>query len=241
MAGRPKLNNRKKYLLDFAIELRYRHSMLDEFLFNNEFKFLEMIEESNFTKMNTQDFKKFIEQNIKLINSCRYIENRKIKYNDTIKYIQNKNPKKLTNEEINILDIINKSPYAIDYEYLYKNLDIYHSAVNEKIKSAQYINIKNVKNIDDPKKVKYRKIQNHQKYFIGGTSLSLHKYLNPAQDKSPDEVLIEMTTIYMTLGILNKTDEFLAEFDKNQHLPIFDEISKKFLDIQNDLRNPFKK
>lgn len=241
MAGRPKLDITKKYLLDFTIELRYRHSMLDELLFDNEFKFLEMIKESNFTKMNTQDFKKFIEKNIKLINSCRYIANRKNKYNNTIKYIQNKNQEKLTNEEINILDIINESPYAIDYEYLYKHLDIYQNSVNEKIKSAQYKNIKKVKNIDDLEKVKYRKIQNHQKYFLGAVVESFTNLLPLTPDMSTDQTLVEMIKIYSLLKISNKADEFLTEFDKNQHLPVFDEISKKILEIQNDLRNPFKK
>lgn len=244
MAGRPKLIIDKSYLSNFIIELEYRDKMLDEFLFSLEDTLIEICKESNFLKMNDAEFQKFIEKNLKLINKCRYLLNKKIKYNETLKNIDNKknNNQTLTLEEKEILELIKDPQNYIDYVYLYKCLDIYISSNNLKIKAAQKNNSKNEDTEQKKLKIQERKRKNNEKFFLGGALLSVLENMPKNSDKNPSFLLVDMIKIYLMHTVFDHdVQQKVAAFDQNQDLPVLDEVSKKLYELLKDPRNPFTK
>lgn len=239
--GRKKLNISKKYLNDFYYGTKYLEYSHGEFLFHAEVKLLDIIAKSNFLKMSNQEFDKFINENIKLIKQCRYIENKKIKYEKAIQEILKKDKDSLNDEELQILALLDFHANITDPEHFYKFLDIYLSTHSQEIKAMQYQNIKTENRVIDAEKQRHRKQQNNEKFFLGGVLNSLSDYLSPSNEKNKSEVLVEMIQIYTILKISNRSNEIIEEFKTNQHLSVLDEISKKLDEIQKDPRNPFLK
>lgn len=241
MTGRPKLKIDRKYLNSFYYDRNYFQKVHNEFLFDSELKLLEIISKNNLTKMKDQDFEKFVKENLKLIKQCRYITNKKIKFETSIKYIAQKNKDSLNDEELIILEMLD---YHIDIsnpEYFYQYLDIYSSSLSQKIKAIKYQNIQTKNDLIAQEKTRIRKQQNHEKYFLGSVLKSLSNELTPHAEKNMNDVLIEMIKIYIALQASNRTNEFIQQFNQHQNLPVFNDIADRLALISQDPKNPFRK
>lgn len=239
MSGRPKLKIDKRYLNDFYYDTKYFQYAHHEFLFESELKLLEIISKNNFSKMNIQEFDKFVKENLKLIKQCRYIKYKKYKYEIKIQEIINKN--NLNNEELHILELLEDHADITIPEYFYKCLDIYLSVHSQEIKAMQYQNITAENRVVDTEKQRNRKQQSHEKFYLGGMLNSLTTYLLPSQNKNLSEVLVEMIKIYIVLQVSNQANVAIGEFEKNQHLPVFNDVADKLALITQDPKNPFRK
>lgn len=241
MAGRPKLDITKNFLDDLEIELgvvKWQKRTL-----KTEDKLLSILKENYYKSMNDIQLNEFTKIHFKLIQKCRYILNNRYKNDSTILELNKIEIKNRTDEENYILELSDDifSLSCDEYYNYYNLLNHYRSTHHQKLKEKQKVHQTNNESESDKAKKNERKKLNHQKFYLGGALLSLHKYINPKLDKDPSEVYIAMCKIYLMHTIFSHdTEQLIFGFDQSQHLSILNEVSSKLYDIQNDPQNPFK-
>ncbi len=242
MAGRPKLVITKKFLYNLEIEVGVVE--WQDRTLKIEAELLKILKENHYKDMNNFQFNEFITTHFKLIQKCRYILNNRYKNDYALIEINKIKIQNRTNEENEILELSNDifSLSCDEYYNYFYLLNNYRSTHHQKIKEKRKLNQSNSANESDQSKITERKKLNHEKFFLGGALLSLRDFLNPKLDKDPTEIFIEMCKIYLMHTIfLHDSEQLIAAFHQNQHLPVLDEVSSKLHEIQNDPRNPFKK
>lgn len=177
-----------------------------------------------------------------LKKTCRYI-NKRIKYNKALTLILKKDPNSITKIERDILDYSyfkEDVPPVLEHYFLAeKMLDNYMSKLPENIKIKIHQNILDTEDaLEKQKNTKKRNIENHKKFFLGGTLLSLLKLNNI--DDDPLEFLFKTVKLYLMQDYFNKevfSDTELNEFNISD---IGREFNNKKNSILLNLNNPFK-
>lgn len=120
-----------------------------------------------------------------------------------------------------------------------KMLDNYMSKLPENMKIKIHQNILDTDDaLDKQQNIKKRNRENHQKFFIGGTLLSLLKLNNI--DDDPLDLLFKIIKLHLMQDYFNKevfSDTELSEFNISD---IGREFNNKKNAISLNLNNPFK-
>jgi hypothetical protein len=177
-----------------------------------------------------------------LKKTYQYI-NRRIKYNETLTLILEKDDHHITKIERDILDysyIKEVVPPVLEHYFLAeKMLDNYMSKLPDNIKIKIHQNILETDDaLDKQQNIKKRNRENHQKFFIGGTLLSLLKLNNI--DDDPLDLLFKIIKLHLMQDYFNKevfSDTELSEFNISD---IGREFNNKKNAISLNLNNPFK-
>lgn len=177
-----------------------------------------------------------------LKKTYRYI-NKRIKYNKVLMLILKKDPNSITKIERDILDYSyfkEDVPPVLEHYFLAeKMLDNYMSKLPENIKIRIHQNILDTDDVlEKQQNAKKRNRENHQKFFIGGTLLSLLKLNNI--DDDPLEFLFKTVKLYLMQDYFRK--DFFSDIEINEFniSDIGRELSNKKNEIILNLNNPFK-
>lgn len=178
-----------------------------------------------------------------LKKTYRYI-NKRIKYNKLLTLILKKDPNSITKIERDILDYSyfkEDVPPVLEHYFLAeKMLDNYMSKLPENIKIKIHQNILDTEDaLEKQQNSKKRNRENHQKFFIGGTLLSLLK-LNDVDDNDPIDTLFKVMKFHLMQDYFNKevfSDTEVNEFNISD---IGREFNNKKNSIFLNLNNPFK-
>lgn len=171
-----------------------------------------------------------------------YTKKRKT-YDNKLLFISKKDPKSITKIERDILDysyIKEVVPPVLEHYFLAeKMLDNYMSKLPDNIKIKIHQNILETDDaLDKQQNIKKRNRENHQKFFIGGTLLSLLKLNNI--DDDPLDLLFKIIKLHLMQDYFNKevfSDTELSEFNISD---IGREFNNKKNAISLNLNNPFK-
>ena len=177
-----------------------------------------------------------------LKKTYQYI-NRRIKYNEILTLILEKDDHHITKIERDILDysyIKEVVPPVLEHYFLAeKMLDNYMSKLPDNIKIKIHQNILATDDaLEKQQNIKKRNRDNHQKFFIGGTLLSLLKSNNIDDDQL--EILFKIMKLYLMQDYFNKeifSDKEINEFNISEGGR---EFNNKKNSILINTNNPFK-
>lgn len=178
-----------------------------------------------------------------LIRKTHLYTKRRKTYDNELLIIFNKDPNSITKIERDILDYSyfgEDVPPVLEHYFLAeKMLDNYMSKLPENIKIRIHQNILDTDDaFEKQQNSKKRNRENHQKFFIGGTVLSLLK-LNDFDD-DPIDILFKIMKLYLMQEYFSKelfSDTELNEFNISD---IGREFNNKKNSILLNLNNPFK-
>jgi hypothetical protein len=171
-----------------------------------------------------------------------YTKKRKT-YDNELLFIFKKDPNSITKIERDILDYSyfgEDVPPVLEHYFLAeKMLDNYMSKLPDNIKVKIHQNILETDDaLEKQQNIKKRNRENHQKFFLGGTLLSLLKLNNI--DDDPIDVLFKIMKLYLMQDYFNK--DFFSETEINEFN--ISEIGREFNNKKNsiflNLNNPFK-
>ncbi|MEQ1113122.1 hypothetical protein [Acinetobacter johnsonii] len=171
-----------------------------------------------------------------------YTKKRKT-YDNKLHFISKKDPNSITKIERDILDYSyfgEVVPPVLEHYFLAeKMLDNYMSKLPDNIKIKIHQNILDRDDaLDKQQNIKKRNRENHKKFFIGGTVLSLLKLHHI--DDDPLEILFKIIKLHLLQDYFNKevfSDTELSEFNISD---IGREFNNKKNAISLNLNNPFK-
>ena len=170
-----------------------------------------------------------------------YTKKRKT-YDNKLLFISKKDPNSITKIERDILDYSyfgEDVPPVLEHYFLAeKMLDNYMSKLPDDIKIKIHQNILDTDDaLEKKQNIKKRNKDNHQKFFIGGTLLSLLKSNNI--DDDPLEFLFKTMKIYLMQDYFNK--DFFSDIEINEFniSDIGREFNNKKNAISLKLNNPF--
>lgn len=170
-----------------------------------------------------------------------YTKKRKT-YDNKLLFISKKDPKSITKIERDILDYSyfgEDIPPVLEHYFLAeKMLDNYMSKLPDDIKIKIHQNILDTDDaLEKKQNIKKRNKDNHQKFFIGGTLLSLLKSNNIDDDQL--EILFKIMKLYLMQDYFNKeifSDKEINEFSTSE---TGREFNNKKNSILLNLNNPF--
>ncbi|MCS3527038.1 hypothetical protein [Acinetobacter johnsonii] len=171
-----------------------------------------------------------------------YTKKRKT-YDNELLFIFKKDPNSITKIERDILDYSyfgEDVPPVLEHYFLAeKMLDNYMSKLPENMKIKIHQNILDTDDaLDKQKHNKNRNRENHQKFFLGGTLLSLLKLNNV--DDDPLEFLFKTMKLYLMQNYFNK--DFFSDIEINEFN--ISEGGREFNNKKNsiliNINNPFK-
>ena len=170
-----------------------------------------------------------------------YTKKRKT-YDNKLLFISKKDPKSITKIERDILDYSyfgEVVPPVLEHYFLAeKMLDNYMSKLPDDIKIKIHQNILDTDDaLEKKQNIKKRNKDNHQKFFIGGTLLSLLKSNNIDDDQL--EILFKIMKLYLMQDYFNKeifSDKEINEFSTSE---TGREFNNKKNSILLNLNNPF--
>ena len=176
-----------------------------------------------------------------LKKTYQYI-NRRIKYNETLTLILEKDDHHITKIERDILDysyIKEVVPPVLEHYFLAeKMLDNYMSKLPNKIKIKIHQNILDTDDaLEKKQNIKKRNRENHQKFFIGGTLLSLLKLNN--NDDDPIDILFEIMKLYLMHDYFERKSFNTEEINEFSTSETGREFNNKKNSILLNLNNPF--
>ena len=170
-----------------------------------------------------------------------YTKKRKT-YDNKLLFISKKDPNSITKIERDILDYSyfgEVVPPVLEHYFLAeKMLDNYMSKLPDDIKIKIHQNILDTDDaLEKKQNIKKRNKDNHQKFFIGGTLLSLLKSNNIDDDQL--EILFKIMKLYLMQDYFNKeifSDKEINEFSTSE---TGREFNNKKNSILLNLNNPF--
>ena len=170
-----------------------------------------------------------------------YTKKRKT-YDNKLLFISKKDPNSITKIERDILDYSyfgEDIPPVLEHYFLAeKMLDNYMSKLPDDIKIKIHQNILDTDDaLEKKQNIKKRNKDNHQKFFIGGTLLSLLKSNNIDDDQL--EILFKIMKLYLMQDYFNKeifSDKEINEFSTSE---TGREFNNKKNSILLNLNNPF--
>ncbi|MEG2848567.1 MAG: hypothetical protein RR904_07415 [Bacilli bacterium] len=176
-----------------------------------------------------------------LKKTYQYI-NRRIKYNETLTLILEKDDHHITKIERDILDYSyfgEVVPPVLEHYFLAeKMLDNYMSKLPDDIKIKIHQNILDTDDaLEKKQNIKKRNRENHQKFFIGGTLLSLLKLNN--NDDDPIDILFEIMKLYLMHDYFDRKSFNTEEINEFNISEIGREFNNKKNSILLNLNNPF--
>lgn len=176
-----------------------------------------------------------------LKKTYQYI-NRRIKYNETLTLILEKDDHHITKIERDILDysyIKEVVPPVLKHYFLAeKMLDNYMSKLPDNIKIKIHQNILDTDDaLEKQKNTKKRNRENHKKFFIGGTLLSLLKLNNI--DDDPLEILFEIMKLHLIHDYFDRKSFNTEEINEFNISETGREFNNKKNSILLKLNNPF--
>ncbi|ENV72501.1 hypothetical protein F946_01976 [Acinetobacter johnsonii ANC 3681] len=171
-----------------------------------------------------------------------YTKKRKT-YDNKLHFISKKDPNSITKIERDILDYSyfgEDVPPVLEHYFLAeKMLDNYMSKLPDDLKIKIHQNILDTDDaLEKKQNIKKRNKDNHQKFFIGGTLLSLLKSNNIDDDQL--EILFKIMKLYLMQDYFNKeifSDKEINEFNISEGGR---EFNNKKNSIFLNLNNPFK-
>jgi len=176
-----------------------------------------------------------------LKKTYQYI-NRRIKYNEILTLILEKDDHHITKIERDILDysyIKEVVPPVLEHYFLAeKMLDNYMSKLPDNIKIKIHQNILATDDaLEKQQNIKKRNRDNHQKFFIGGTLLSLLKLNN--NDDDPIDILFEIMKLYLMHDYFERKSFNTEEINEFSTSETGREFNNKKNSILLNLNNPF--
>lgn len=170
-----------------------------------------------------------------------YTKKRKT-YDNKLLFISKKDPNSITKIERDILDYSyfgEVVPPVLEHYFLAeKMLDNYMSKLPDDIKIKIHQNILDTDDaLEKKQNIKKRNRENHQKFFIGGTLLSLLKLNN--NDDDPIDILFEIMKLYLMHDYFERKSfntEEINEFNTSENVR---EFNNKKNSILLNLNNPF--
>jgi len=164
-------------------------------------------------------------------------------YDNKILFISKKDPNSITKIERDILDYSyfgEDIPPVLEHYFLAeKMLDNYMSKLPDNMKIKIHQNILDTEDsLEKQKNTKKRNMENHKKFFLGGTLLSLLK-LNDVDDDQLN-LLFKIIKLYLMQDYFNK--EAFSDIEINEFN--ISDIGREFNNKKNatllNLNNPFK-
>ena len=170
-----------------------------------------------------------------------YTKKRKT-YDNKLLFISKKDPKSITKIERDILDYSyfgEVVPPVLEHYFLAeKMLDNYMSKLPDDIKIKIHQNILDTDDaLEKQKNTKKRNRENHKKFFIGGTLLSLLKLNNI--DDDPLEILFEIMKLHLIHDYFDRKSFNTEEINEFNISEIGREFNNKKNSILLNLNNPF--
>ena len=171
-----------------------------------------------------------------------YTKKRKT-YDNKLLFISKKDPKSITKIERDILDYSyfgEVVPPVLEHYFLAeKMLDNYMSKLPDNIKIKIHQNILDTDDaLEKQKNTKKRNRENHKKFFIGGTLLSLLKLNNI--DDDPLEILFEIMKLHLIHDYFDRKSFNTEEINEFNISETGREFNNKKNSILLKLNNPFK-
>ena len=171
-----------------------------------------------------------------------YTKKRKT-YDNKLLFISKKDPKSITKIERDILDYSyfgEVVPPVLEHYFLAeKMLDNYMSKLPDNIKIKIHQNILDTDDaLEKQKNTKKRNRENHKKFFIGGTLLSLLKLNNI--DDDPLEILFEIMKLHLIHDYFDRKSFNTEEINEFNISETGREFNNKKNSILLNLNNPFK-
>ena len=172
-----------------------------------------------------------------------YIYTKKRKtYDNKLLFISKKDPKSITKIERDILDYSyfgEVVPPVLEHYFLAeKMLDNYMSKLPDNIKVKIHQNILDTDDaLEKQKNTKKRNRENHKKFFIGGTLLSLLKLNNI--DDDPLEILFEIMKLHLIHDYFDRKSFNTEEINEFSTSETGREFNNKKNSILLNLNNPF--
>ena len=171
-----------------------------------------------------------------------YTKKRKT-YDNKLLFISKKDPKSITKIERDILDYSyfgEVVPPVLEHYFLAeKMLDNYMSKLPDDIKIKIHQNILDTDDaLEKQKNTKKRNRENHKKFFIGGTLLSLLKLNNI--DDDPLEILFEIMKLHLIHDYFDRKSFNTEEINEFNISETGREFNNKKNSILLKLNNPFK-
>ena len=166
-------------------------------------------------------------------------------YDNELLIIFNKDPNSITKIERDILDYSyfeEDVPPVLEHYFLAeKMLDNYMSKLPDNMKIKIHQNILDTEDsLEKQKNTKKRNMENHKKFFLGGTLLSLLKLNDVDDNDDPIDTLFKVMKFHLMQDYFNKevfSDTEVNEFNISE---IGRELSNKKNSIFLNLNNPFK-
>ena len=170
-----------------------------------------------------------------------YTKKRKT-YDNKLLFISKKDPKSITKIERDILDYSyfgEVVPPVLEHYFLAeKMLDNYMSKLPDNIKIKIHQNILDTDDaLEKQKNTKKRNRENHKKFFIGGTLLSLLKLNNI--DDDPLEILFEIMKLHLIHDYFDRKSFNTEEINEFSTSETGREFNNKKNSILLNLNNPF--
>ena len=171
-----------------------------------------------------------------------YTKKRKT-YDNKLHFISKKDPNSITKIERDILDYSyfgEVVPPVLEHYFLAeKMLDNYMSKLPDNIKIKIHQNILDTDDaLEKQKNTKKRNRENHKKFFIGGTLLSLLKLNNI--DDDPLEILFEIMKLHLIHDYFDRKSFNTEEINEFNISETGREFNNKKNSILLKLNNPFK-
>ena len=171
-----------------------------------------------------------------------YTKKRKT-YDNKLLFISKKDPKSITKIERDILDYSyfgEVVPPVLEHYFLAeKMLDNYMSKLPDDIKIKIHQNILDTDDaLEKKQNIKKRNRENHKKFFIGGTLLSLLKLNNI--DDDPLEILFEIMKLHLIHDYFDRKSFNTEEINEFNISETGREFNNKKNSILLKLNNPFK-
>jgi len=170
-----------------------------------------------------------------------YTKKRKT-YDNKLLFISKKDPKSITKIERDILDYSyfgEVVPPVLEHYFLAeKMLDNYMSKLPDDIKIKIHQNILDTDDaLEKKQNIKKRNKDNHQKFFIDGTLLSLLKLNN--NDDDPIDILFEIMKLYLMHDYFERKSFNTEEINEFSTSETGREFNNKKNSILLNLNNPF--
>ena len=230
----------KSQLTDIIDALKFKEHDYG-FLYDCEYILKNIIEESNYQLMNAEQLKSFHELNKKIFDKVNSHQNSINKNNIELGHIKNKDLKTLTKNESAILNLMERG--ALDERDLYfelqDRLKIARMSYPDQVKDKMGENVSaDPTRFFDQQKARARKKNANQKYFLGGSLLSLSDFLDPAHSKHPTDLLIDMSKVYVMHELFFKrTHDLLQMFEQYQHVSVVADFAAQLAYIEKDPRD----
>lgn len=190
-----------------------------------------------------KDLEDFNEKEKQLIRKTYLYTKRRKRYDNELLFIFKKDPNSITKIERDILDYSyfgEDVPPVLEHYFLAeKMLDNYMSKLPENMKIKIHQNILDTDDaLDKQQNIKKRNRENHQKFFIGGTLLSLLKLNNI--DDDPLEILFEIMKLHLIHDYFDRKSFNTEEINEFNISETGREFNNKKNSILLKLNNPFK-